>query len=176
MDMWTIGLCPNACAFPASMLKAGKCSASPTYPPAPTTNHFFKLDLKEGEGAGEFLASSVSFPHPGKDSRPAPPYAPQHRRPFLFLPAAMFIALPNYLFKWPMRIVCHCPYYIEAAYACPDSGAVETPLCNLIKIGAKVVRHGRYVTFQMAEVAVPRRLFAEILSLIARLQAPPAPA
>jgi hypothetical protein len=47
---------------------------------------------------------------------------------------------------------------------------------KLIKIGAKVVSHGRYVTFQLAEVAVPRRLFAEILSLIARLRAPPAPA
>jgi DDE family transposase len=47
---------------------------------------------------------------------------------------------------------------------------------KLIKIGAKVVRHGRYVTFQLAEVAVPRRMFAEILSLIARLRAPPAPA
>jgi hypothetical protein len=47
---------------------------------------------------------------------------------------------------------------------------------KLIKIGAKVVRHGRYVTFQMAEVAVPRRMFADILSLIARLRAPPAPA
>jgi hypothetical protein len=40
----------------------------------------------------------------------------------------------------------------------------------------QVVSHGRYVTFQMAEVAVPRQMFAEILSLIARLQAPPAPA
>ncbi len=47
---------------------------------------------------------------------------------------------------------------------------------KLITIGAKVVNHGRYVTFQLAEVAVPRRLFAEILSLIARLRAPPAPA
>src|ERR1700731_1393585 len=47
---------------------------------------------------------------------------------------------------------------------------------KLIKIGAKVVSHGRYVTFQMAEVAVPRQMFAEILSLIARLQTPPAPA
>jgi hypothetical protein len=47
---------------------------------------------------------------------------------------------------------------------------------KLIKIGAKVVSHGRYVTFQLAEVAVPRRLFAEILSLVARLRAPPAPA
>jgi len=47
---------------------------------------------------------------------------------------------------------------------------------KLIKIGAKVVSHGRYVTFQMAEVAVPRQMFQEILSLIARLRAAPAPA
>ena len=47
---------------------------------------------------------------------------------------------------------------------------------KLIKIGAKVVRHGRYVTFQMAEVAVPRQMFVDILLLIARLRAPPAPA
>src|SRR3954447_7990901 len=46
---------------------------------------------------------------------------------------------------------------------------------KLIKIGAKVVTHGRYVTFQMAEVAVSRRMFADILSLIARLRAPLAP-
>jgi hypothetical protein len=32
-----------------------------------------------------------------------------------------------------------------------------------------------YVTFQMAEVAAPRQMFAEILSLIARLRARPAP-
>ena len=36
---------------------------------------------------------------------------------------------------------------------------------KLVKIGAKVVRHGRYVIFQMAEVAVPRTLFAEILRM-----------
>jgi hypothetical protein len=47
---------------------------------------------------------------------------------------------------------------------------------KLIKIGAKVVSHGRYVTFQLAEVAVPREMFADILSLIAQLCAPPAPA
>jgi hypothetical protein len=47
---------------------------------------------------------------------------------------------------------------------------------KLIKIGAKIVSHGRYVTFQLAEVAVPRQMFADILSLIARLRAPPAPA
>ena len=37
---------------------------------------------------------------------------------------------------------------------------------KLIKIGAKVVRHGRYITFQLAEVAIPRSLFANILRLI----------
>jgi len=47
---------------------------------------------------------------------------------------------------------------------------------KLIKIGAKVVNHGRYVTFQMAEVAVSRQMFKEILMLIDRLRAPPAPA
>jgi hypothetical protein len=43
---------------------------------------------------------------------------------------------------------------------------------KLIRIGAKVVSH---VWFKMAEVAVPRQMFAEILSLIGRLRAPPAP-
>ncbi len=46
---------------------------------------------------------------------------------------------------------------------------------KLIKIGARVVRHGRYVTFQLAEVAVPRRLFAEILRLIDGLRPKVAP-
>ncbi len=41
---------------------------------------------------------------------------------------------------------------------------------KLVKIGAKVVRHGRYITFQMAEVAIPRPLFAEILRLIDALR------
>lgn len=52
-----------------------------------------------------------------------------------------------------------------------------TSLCDqLIKIGPKVVSHGRYVTFEAAEVAVLRQMFLEILMLITRLQAPPAPA
>ena len=40
---------------------------------------------------------------------------------------------------------------------------------KLVKIGAKVVTHARYVVFQLAEVAVPRQLFAQILGRIARL-------
>lgn len=43
---------------------------------------------------------------------------------------------------------------------------------KLVKIGAKVVAHGRYVTFQMAEVAVPRDLFLGILRLIDGLRRP----
>jgi hypothetical protein len=43
---------------------------------------------------------------------------------------------------------------------------------KLIKIGAKVVSHGRYVVFQMAEVAIPRDLFADILRMIAELRPP----
>jgi hypothetical protein len=55
-------------------------------------------------------------------------------------------------------------------------GCADRLLEKLIKIGAKGVSHGRYITFQTAEVAVPPQMFAEILSLIARRQAPPAPA
>jgi hypothetical protein len=47
---------------------------------------------------------------------------------------------------------------------------------KLIKIGAKVVGHGRYVACQMAEVAVSRQMFQEILMRIARLRSPAASA
>ncbi len=47
---------------------------------------------------------------------------------------------------------------------------------KLVKIGAKVVSHGRYIAFQMAEVAVPRALFQEILQRIDRLRMQPSPA
>lgn len=46
---------------------------------------------------------------------------------------------------------------------------------KLVKIGAKVVRYGRYVISQMAEVAIPRALFAEILRFIDGLRSLPAP-
>ena len=45
---------------------------------------------------------------------------------------------------------------------------------KLNKIGAKVVCHTKYVTFQMAEVAVPRQLFAAILERIRWYSVPPA--
>jgi hypothetical protein len=46
---------------------------------------------------------------------------------------------------------------------------------KLIKIGAKVVSHARYAIFQLAEVAVPRTLFAAILGRIGRLRLACAP-
>jgi hypothetical protein len=47
---------------------------------------------------------------------------------------------------------------------------------KLVKIGARMVRHGRYITFQLAEVAVSGRMFGQILAWIARVRAPPVPA
>ncbi len=44
---------------------------------------------------------------------------------------------------------------------------------RLIKIGAKVVRHGQHVTFRLAEVAILPRLFAAILRLIDSLRPRP---
>lgn len=44
---------------------------------------------------------------------------------------------------------------------------------KLIKMGGRIVRHARYIVFQLAEVAVPRDLFAAILERINRLR--PAP-
>jgi hypothetical protein len=41
---------------------------------------------------------------------------------------------------------------------------------KLIRISAKVVSHSRYVMFQMADVAVSRQMFADILMLIALLR------
>jgi hypothetical protein len=51
--------------------------------------------------------------------------------------------------------------------------SVRTLQVKLIKIGAKIVRHSRYVILQMAEVMVPESLFHEILERIGRLK--PAP-
>ncbi len=43
---------------------------------------------------------------------------------------------------------------------------------KLVKIGARIVRHGRYLVFQLAEVAVSRALLAVILRRIDRLRGP----
>src|SRR5258708_2093467 len=86
--------------------------------------------------------------------------------------------------RLPARSVSWCDRPVtlpagRASDATIDQGLVLTSLKEkLIKIGAKVVSHGRYVVFQIAEVAIPRQMFQEILQLIAELrpQPPPAPA
>jgi hypothetical protein len=40
---------------------------------------------------------------------------------------------------------------------------------KLIKVGAKVVSHARYVAFQLTEVAIPGNLFCDILRMIGEL-------
>jgi hypothetical protein len=81
-----------------------------------------------------------------------------------------------------VRLQLHAPAYNLANFmrtlALPKE--VEhwslTPLRErLVKIGAKVVSHGRYVTFQLAEVAVPRELFQKILRIIDGLRPAPLP-
>jgi hypothetical protein len=41
---------------------------------------------------------------------------------------------------------------------------------KLLKIGAKVVSHAKYLVFQLAEVAVPRQVFAAIVERIGWLR------
>ena len=64
------------------------------------------------------------------------------------------------------------------ALAPPDEveqWSMTTPRDKLNEIGAKVARHGRYVTFQLVEVAIPRRLFAKFPRLIDGPRPKPAP-
>ena len=44
---------------------------------------------------------------------------------------------------------------------------------KLIKMGGRMVRHARRIVFQLAEVAVPRDLFAAILERLIRLRLAP---
>ncbi len=70
------------------------------------------------------------------------------------------------------------PQHQNLSFALPRGVVPWSPTTlreKLIKIGAKVVRHGRYITFQHAEVAIPRSLFANILRLIDGLRPAPLP-
>ena len=65
----------------------------------------------------------------------------------------------------------HCS--IRSAFALPEAvehWSLTTLREKLVKIGAKVVRHARSITFQLAEVAVSCRLWKEMLAAIAGLQ------
>ncbi len=71
-------------------------------------------------------------------------------------------------------------YGDPAAWADVNRGAQELSGCasrplreKLMEVGARVVHHSSYVTLQMAEVAVPRALYAVIPDFVQRLAAPP---
>ena len=67
---------------------------------------------------------------------------------------------------------------IRASAELPDEIAtwsLTSLQTRLIKIGARVVRHARTTTFQLAEIAIPRDLFQQILAAIHRLRPSPAP-
>jgi hypothetical protein len=61
---------------------------------------------------------------------------------------------------------------IELPEAMADWSLTSLQL-KLIKIGARVVRHARAITFQLAEVAVTGPMVHAILAAIRRLRAPP---
>jgi len=75
------------------------------------------------------------------------PFSPRHRRP----PSAACSHLqPGNLHA----DACRCP-------RARAHGLLTILRETLIKISATVVSHGRYVTFQMAEVEVPYQMFQE---------------
>jgi hypothetical protein len=108
--------------------------------------------------------------------------------------AEQFIKEGKYAIKWTrlscrkfrnneVRLQLHALAYNLANFmrtlALPEEvehWSLTTLREKLVKIGAKVVRHGRYVTFQLAEVAMPRSLFQKILGLINDLRRRPVPA
>ena len=102
--------------------------------------------------------------------------------------AEQWIKEGKYALKWT-RLSCHdfddnqvrlqlfCMAYNISNFlrrlALPKSindWSLRTMREKLVKIGAKVVSHARYVTFQMAEVLVSKSLFYEILERIKRLK------
>ncbi len=71
----------------------------------------------------------------------------------------------NPLANWPSR----------ASASTISRQSISTALPLLTCSAAWIVRHGRYVVFQLAEVVVPRTLFAAILCRIDRLRPRPPP-
>ncbi|SFC44702.1 hypothetical protein SAMN04488094_10514 [Tropicimonas isoalkanivorans] len=62
-------------------------------------------------------------------------------------------------------------FHAHSFYAMADWSLTNLQL-KLIKIGARVVRHARTITFQLAEVAVTGPMVRAILAAIRRVRAP----
>ena len=76
----------------------------------------------------------------------------------------------------------HPPFRRGDARSPPSGLATPEPIKDwsltsvkekLIKIGARVVSHGRYVAFQLAEVAIPPNLFTDVSRMTSELRPPP---
>ena len=70
------------------------------------------------------------------------------------------LALPEPVKHWLLTALREKPF--DAAHG-PESAE------GLVKIGARVIRHARYIVVQMAKVAVPREVFGAIPGPIRRL-------
>ena len=69
----------------------------------------------------------------------------------------------------PRRVVAKIEHHKDELF--PRVGFIVT---NLRRLPRQVVTRARYVIFQMAEVAVPKRLFRAILARIRQLRMPEA--
>jgi Transposase DDE domain group 1 len=83
------------------------------------------------------------------DSSVSPTYGAQEGTAYKLANFLRTLALPGEIAQWSLTI-----------------------LREMVVIGAKVVAHGRYLVFQMAEVAVPQELFRRLLDRIAGLRPP----
>ena len=92
------------------------------------------------------------------------------------LDAAVLPLLPGHAVRLQLFALAYNLANFLRSLALPNEVAqwsLTTLREKLVKIGARIVRHGRYLVFQLAEVAVPRALFAAILRRIDRLRGPP---
>jgi len=106
-------------------------------------------------------------------------------------PARQCIKEGKYAFRWTrlsckrfrdneVRLQLHALAYNLATFLrCIDlpeamaNWSLTSLQLKLIKMGARVVRHARAITFQLAEVAVTGPMVRAILTAIHRLRAPP---
>jgi hypothetical protein len=84
-------------------------------------------------------------------------------------PVAIWVRLQLHALAYNLATFLRC---IELPEAMADWSLTSLQL-KLIKIGARVLRHARAITFQLAEVAVTGPMVRAILVAIRRLRAPP---
>ena len=120
------------------------------------------------ESAGTWAPSAFLVPDSGTLKWPT--FAPPHGRLSCMRFAANAVRLQ-------LHALAYNPANFLRTLATPseiETWSLTSLRERLIKTGARLVRHGRYAIFQMAEAALPRQVFAGILGLINGLRDPPA--